>query len=176
MFRNDMFFVFSISILIFCIYTNLNLEPIQLNNNIFKIPKNDAELEVNKFPFIEESKIIKKIKEKTNINKHEQIKIGIDFGSIYTRYGYIFQNDITKIYSSDKRSPSDLILSKRSKKGKGYSIISQTSMINYGKRELNNIIYIKGIKSIFYSLNNTLNNNILYIFPQNIIDKLDIKI
>ena len=47
-------------------------------------------------------------------------------------------------------------------------------MKNYNIDELNKIIYIKGIKAILNSLNYTINDNLCYIYPKNIINKLNI--
>lgn len=180
MFIYNIFFIFSISILIFCIYTNKNFlfnigETIQLNYNIFNISKDKAEFEEKyyQYHFKEENLEKKENKKYNDINKY--IIVGIDFGSINTKFAYNFGDDITKINAFDKKSPTDLVLSKETKKGIHYSSISQNSMMNYGKRELNNIIYAKGIKTILYLENKIINDNICYIYPKNIINKLNIE-
>ena len=180
MLKYDIFFVFSLSILIICIYTNKNFlfnigETIKLNYNIFNISKEKAELEEKYYQchFKEENLEKKENKKYDDINKN--IVVGIDFGSINTKFAYNFGDDITTINAFDKISPTDLVLSKETKKGIHYSLISQNSMMNYGKRELNNIIYAKGIKTILYLENKIINDNICYIYPKTIINKLSIE-
>ena len=123
--------------------------------------------------FKEENLEKKENKKYDDINKN--IVVGIDFGSINTKFAYNFGDDITTINAFDKISPTDLVLSKETKKGIHYSSISQNSMMNYGKRELNNIIYVKGIKTILYLENKIINDNICYIYPKTIINKLSIE-
>ena len=140
----------------------------EINWNIFNILKLDSKLEEEKYPYIEEKLSPKKIKE---ING--DIIVGIDFGFINSGYSHILGNDISNIYVN-KKGPSDIGLSIANQKGIHYSLASSVSMKNYNAKELNNIIYIKGIKSILTSLNNTINDNLCYIYPNHIINKLNI--
>ena len=143
-------------------------ESIEINWNIFNILKNDSKFEEEKYPYIEEKLNPKKIKE---ING--DIIVGIDFGFINSGYSHILGNDISNIYVN-KKGPSDIGLSITNQKGIHYSLTSSVSIRNYNTDELNKIIYIKGIKSILNSLNNTINDNICYIYPKSIINKLNI--
>ena len=56
-----------------------------------------------------------------------------------------------------------------------YSLTSQISMMNYRKIELTDIIYIKNIKNILNLRNNTINDNICFIYPKYIINELNIE-
>ena len=140
----------------------------EINWNIFNILRNESKLEEEKYPYIEEKFSPKKIKE---INAN--IIVGIDLGFINSGYSYILGNDISNI-NVNKKGPSDIGLSITNQKGIHYSITSSVSMKNYNINELNKIIYIKGIKSILNSLNNTINDNLCYIYPKSIINKLNI--
>ena len=140
----------------------------EINWNIFNIGKNDSKLEEEKYPYIEENLIPRKIKE---INR--DIIVGIDFGFVNSGYSHILGNDISNI-NINKKGSSDIGLSITNQKGIHYSLTSSVSMKNYNTDELNKIIYIKGIKSILNSLNNTINDNLCYIYPKSIINKLNI--
>jgi hypothetical protein len=140
----------------------------EINWNIFNIVKNDSKLEEEKYPYIEENLIPRKIKE---INR--DIIVGIDFGFVNSGYSHILGNDISNI-NINKKGSSDIGLSITNQKGIYYSLTSSVSMKNYNTDELNKIIYIKGIKSILNSLNNTINDNLCYIYPKSIINKLNI--
>ena len=143
-------------------------ESYEINWNIFNILKNDSKLEEEKYPYIEEKLSPKKIKEFNG-----NIIVGIDFGYINSGYSHILGNDISNI-NVNKKSLSDIGLSIINQKGIHYSLTSSISMKNYNIDELNKIIYIKGIKSILNSLNNTINDNLCYIYPKRIINKLNI--
>ena len=41
-------------------------------------------------------------------------------------------------------------------------------MKNYNQKELSKILYIKAIKTIVNSKNETINNNLCYVYPNNI--------
>ena len=144
----------------------------EINFNIFGITKEDAKLSAEKYPYIEENLNKKK---KNYINKiNNDIIIGIDFGSINSGFAYNIDNDISKI-KIYKKNPTDIGLSRKNQKGINYSSTSSVSMMNYIKKELDNIIYIKGIKTILYSNNSKIiNDNLCYIYPDNIISELNI--
>ena len=174
-----LFFIIAIFVLLFSIIININyiyfFEKIyKLNMNIFKISK-EVEFESDKFPFVKVNNV--KIKfNKINENKktNNLITVGIDFGSINSGFSFNIGNDITKI-NLNKKFPTEIILSKKSQKGMLHSTTSQISMMNYKKSELNNIIYIKSVKNILNSRNNTINDNICFIYPKEIINELNIE-
>lgn len=144
----------------------------KLNLIFFGTSKKKAESEEYKYPYIEENLQEKKNIGKVEINKY--ITVGIDFGSINTGYAYIYGNDISKIITS-RKTPTEFILSKQTHKGLHYSTTAQITMTNYRKRELNNIIYIRGLKNILNSKIDTITHNKCFIYPNNIINELNIK-
>ena len=141
----------------------------------YNILKEKIKKEEEKYPYIEEN-----IKYKDNYKKFNKkeydIIIGIDFGIINTGYAYLIGNDISKIISN-KKFPSEFGLSRITQRGKLYSSASSISLMNYRKKELDNFIYIKGIKSLLYPKQYSINNNnniIPYIYPTNYLPKLNI--
>lgn len=161
-----------LGIIFYNIYYKLNTEDINnINWNFFNVSKEKAETEEQKYLYIEEDVKSDKINEITEINKI--VIVGIDFGTINSGYSFIYGKDISKI-NFNKKFPTVFGLSKRNQKGMHYSFTSSISMMNYGKKELGKIIYIKGIKLILNSLNNTVNDNLCYIYPKEVINKLNI--
>lgn len=151
---------------IFFLFFNRNERPLD-----FGITKEDAKLEEEKYPYIEENL---KYKNYDNYNKLEKnIIVGIDFGFINSGYSYMLGNDITEI-RINKKNTNEFELLRHTLKGKHYSSTSSISMMNYRNKELNNIIYIKGIKSLLYSENKKFNDNIFYIYPNYFVHQFNI--
>lgn len=93
--------------------------------------------------------------------------IGIDFGAINSGYSYTLKKDNSDIISK-KKSPTEIELSRESKKGLRFSIVSSVSLMNYRNEELNKINFIRGIKYLFepeYKKN--IDNNLYFMYPHN---------
>ena len=95
------------------------------------------------------------------INSHENLVIGIKFGNIYTSYSYNLGKNISTIVS-EKKSSTELELSKETKKGLKYSYKASVSLTNYNINELKSIIFFKGFKSLLYDDGDGINNNMYY--------------
>ena len=95
------------------------------------------------------------------INSHENLIIGIKFGNIYTSYSYNLGKNISTIVS-EKKSSTELELSKETKKGLKYSYKASVSLTNYNINELKSIIFFKGFKSLLYDDGDGINNNMYY--------------
>lgn len=97
---------------------------------------------------------------KKNSNENNLI-IGIKFGNIYTSYSYNLGKNISTIIS-EKKSSTELELSKETKKGLKYSYKASVSLTNYNMNELKKIIFYKGFKSLLYEDENRINNDMCY--------------
>ena len=136
----------------------------KLNWDIYEIKKED--LNPEKFLFSEIN--MNNINKNQNKNKDiHDIIIGIDFGSAFSGYSYTIKNVITKI-KSNKKFPSDIILSRKLQNGLIYSKSASITMTNYNQKELRKILYISSIKTIIESKNETLNDNLCYYYPSDI--------
>lgn len=135
-----------------------------INWEIFPIPKEDINKEKYLFSEID-------LNGKNKINKNDKINhkivVGIDFGTVGSGYSYSLENDISKIKSM-KKTPSEIILSKEKQNGLIYSYSAPITMMNYNQKELSKILYIKAIKSLINSKNETINDNLCYFFPNDI--------
>lgn len=175
--KRDLLFLESLIVLIaiivyniYFIYNKTN-EIYKIDYNIFNINKEKAELDEEKYPFLI---INKNFKKDINLNnQNNNIIVGIDFGTSNTGFSFIIGNDMKNL-NLNKKTPSEFGLSQKTNKAIHYSFASAVSMMNYRKNELNNIIYIKGMKSIFYSNNYNYSNNIFYIYPTSNIKELNI--
>ena len=103
----------------------------KINWDIYKIKKED--LNPEKFLFSEIN--MNSINGNQNRNKvNHNIKIiGIDFGSAFSGYSYTLINDISKI-NSNKKFPSDIILSREYQNGLIYSKSASVTMMNYNQK------------------------------------------
>ena len=128
--------------------------------------EDDNENDFHSFKDVKSSKM-------ANEEEDEEIIIGIDFGTINSCFSYCIGKDISKIINS-KNFLSEIELSRDTKEGQKHSLTSSISLMNYQKKELDNIIFIKGFKS-YFSLENSDNineDNKGYIYPyDNQIDK-----
>jgi len=110
-----------------------------------------------------------------NSKENEEYIIGIDFGAINSGYSYAFKKDISDIISK-KKTPTEIELSRESKKGLKFSFVSSVSLMNYRNDELDKIYFIKGFKYLFgpdYIKNKE--NNLCFMYPSNFIyDKVNI--
>ena len=107
------------------------------------------------------------------INSHENLIIGIKFGNIYTSYSYNLGKNISTIVS-EKKSSTELELSKETKKGLKYSYKASVSLTNYNINELKSIIFFKGFKSLLYDDGDGINNNMYYQYNSDKIDNTNI--
>ena len=107
------------------------------------------------------------------INSHENLIIGIKFGNIYTSYSYNLGKNISTIVS-EKKSSTELELSKETKKGLKYSYKASVSLTNYNINELKSIIFYKGFKSLLYDDGDGINNNMYYQYNSDKIDNTNI--
>ena len=108
---------------------------------------------------------LKEKKSNNNIDKNNhKIIIGIDFGTIDSGYSYSLDADISKI-KSVKKSPTEIILSREIQNGLIISNSAHITMKNYNQKELSKILYIKSIKSILNTKNETINDNLCYVYP-----------
>ena len=149
-------------ILISCFFYNYRSESIKkINLDIYKITRED--LNPEKYLFSEIGKTTYKNQNNQNKDTYKTI-IGIDFGSAYSGFSYTFEKDISKI-KSNKKIPSDIILSKELQHGLINSNSASVTMMNYNQKELRKILYISSIKSIIESKNETINDNLCYYYP-----------
>ena len=107
------------------------------------------------------------------INSHENLVIGIKFGNIYTSYSYNLGKNISTIVS-EKKSSTELELSKETKKGLKHSYKASVSLTNYNINELKSIIFYKGFKSLLYDDGDGINNNMYYQYNSDKIDNTNI--
>ena len=107
------------------------------------------------------------------INSHENLIIGIKFGNIYTSYSYNLGKNISTIVS-EKKSSTELELSKETKKGLKHSYKASVSLTNYNINELKSIIFFKGFKSLLYDDGDGINNNMYYQYNRDKIDNINI--
>ena len=139
-----------------------------VNWEIFKLTKGDIQLD----KFLYSQSNINNNKNNNYYNKnfyYNKILVGIDFGSINSGYSYSIEKDFSKI-KSNKIFPTEIILSNKDKQnGLIYSNSAPVTMMNYNKNELRKILYIKSLKSIISSKNETLNDNIIYFYPNDLI-------
>ena len=112
------------------------------------------------FTDIKQSELINIINN-NKINSHENLIIGIKFGNIYTSYSYNLGKNISTIVS-EKKSSTELELSKETKKGLKHSYKASVSLTNYNINELKSIIFYKGFKSLLYEDGDGKNNNMYY--------------
>ena len=141
----------------------------KLNWDIFQVTEEDLNPEKYLFTELENNKLTKN-QNKNNHDKNKDIQdllIGIDFGSAYSGYSYTIKNDVSKI-NSNKKIPSDIILSKELQNGLIYSKSAKVTMMNYNQKELRKILYISSIKAIIESKNESINDNLCYYYPNNI--------
>ena len=135
---------------------------------IFKLTKGDIQLD----KFLYSQSNANNNKNNNYINKnlyYNKILVGIDFGTINSGYSYTIEKDFSKIKSS-KIIQTEIILSNKDKQnGLIYSNSAPVTMMNYNQNELRKILYIKSLKSIISSKNETLNDNIVYFYPNNLI-------
>ena len=138
---------------------------IKVDWEIFKIP----EEQINKEKYLFSELDIKEKKSNNNDNNknNHKIIIGIDFGTMDSGYSYSLDNDISNI-KSNKKTPTEIILSKEIQNGLIISNSAHITMKNYNQKELSKILYIKAIKTIVNSKNETINNNLCYVYPNNI--------
>ena len=149
-------------ILISCFFYNYRSKSIKkINWDIYKITRED--LNPEKYLFSEIGKTTYKNQNNQNKDTYKTI-IGIDFGSAYSGFSYTFEKDISKI-KSNKKIPSDIILSKELQHGLINSNSASVTMMNYNQKELRKILYISSIKSIIESKNETINDNLCYYYP-----------
>ena len=138
----------------------------KLNWDIYEVTKKD--LNPEKFLFSEIN--MNSIGGGRNQNKNKDIHniiIGIDFGSAFSGYSYTIKNEISKIHSN-KKFPSDIILSRDFQNGLINSKSASVTMMNYNQKELRKILYISSIKTIIESKNETINDNLCYYYPNDI--------
>ena len=133
----------------------------KINWDIYKITRED--LNPEKYLFSEIGKTTYKNQNNQNKDTYKTI-IGIDFGSAYSGFSYTFEKDISKI-KSNKKIPSDIILSKELQHGLINSNSASVTMMNYNQKELRKILYVSSIKSIIESKNETINDNLCYYYP-----------
>ena len=124
------------------------------------------------FTDIKQSELINIINN-NKINSHENLIIGIKFGNIYTSYSYNLGKNISTIVS-EKKSSTELELSKETKKGLKYSYKASVSLTNYNINELKSIIFYKGFKSLLYEDGDGKNNNMYYQYNSDKIDNTNI--
>ena len=142
----------------------------EINWDIFNITKDQAKSEEINYGFIE----LPPQKEKKNPTNKEKLIIGIDLGTINTKISYIKDNnDISKIRFNEI-TLNEIEISRNTNKGLKHSTKASFSLKNYGKKELDKINFIKGIKTIF-SLDKYNNDNLCYIYPNEYISNLNIK-
>ena len=137
-----------------------------INWEIFEISKN----EINKEKYLFSEFDIKGKNKQNNKNNQfsHKIVVGIDFGTVGSGYSYSFGNDISNIKLNNK-IPTEIILTKEIQNGLIYSNSAPVTMMNYNQKELSKILYIKTMKSIILSKNETINDNLCYYYPNNII-------
>ena len=102
-----------------------------------------------------------------NSKENDEYIIGIDFGAINSGYSYVLKKDISDIISK-KKSSTEIELSRETKKGLKFSLVSSVSLMNYRNDELNKINFIKGFKYLFepdYIKNKE--NNLCFMYPSN---------
>ena len=124
------------------------------------------------FTDIKQSELINIINN-NKINSHENLIIGIKFGNIYTSYSYNLGKNISTIVS-EKKSSTELELSKETKKGLKHSYKASVSLTNYNINELKSIIFFKGFKSLLYDDGDGINNNMYYQYNSDKIDNTNI--
>ena len=124
------------------------------------------------FTDIKQSELINIINN-NKINSHENLIIGIKFGNIYTSYSYNFGKNISTI-ALEKKSSTELELSKETKKGLKHSYKASVSLTNYNINELKSIIFFKGFKSLLYDDGDGINNNMYYQYNSDKIDNTNI--
>ena len=124
------------------------------------------------FTDIKQSELINIINN-NKINSHENLIIGIKFGNIYTSYSYNLGKNISTIVS-EKKSSTELELSKETKKGLKHSYKASVSLTNYNINELKSIIFYKGFKSLLYDDGDGINNNMYYQYNSDKIDNTNI--
>ena len=138
---------------------------------IFGIEKNISKFEDEKYPYI-----MSNSPEVTEINsfdnKYSTI-IGVDFGTIKSGYAFTFLGN-PNIFRDNGKSFSDFVISRNHQNELHHSETSLVSMMNYKPSELANIIFIKGLKALLSSENNTINDNICFIYPESQIHKINI--
>ena len=147
---------------------NKEYEPNEINWNIYDISK-EAKLEEKQYDYIE----VKNQKIQNLPESEDKIIVGIDFGTISTGYSFVERNDIKKININGK-SPNEVETSKDTQNGKKYSERASISLQNYNREELNNINFVKGIKSIF-TLDKFNNDNLCYVYPREYVSNFNIK-
>ena len=159
------FVILLVSFIVCCFFMYGSHSIKKINWDIYKIKKED--LNPEKFLFSEIN--MNSINGNQNRNKvNQNIKIiGIDFGSSFSGYSYTLINDISKI-NSNKKFPSDIILSREYQNGLIYSKSASVTMMNYNQKELKKILYISSIKTIIESKNETINDNLCYYYPNDI--------
>ena len=160
----------SLSCLVYPISNYLRLRNNKsVNWEIFKLTKEDIQPE--KFLYSQSNINNNKnnnhyYNKNLNINK---ILVGIDFGTVNSGYSYSNEKDFSKI-KSNKIIPTEIILSNKDRQnGLIYSNSAPVTMMNYNQNELRKILYIKSIKTIISSKNETINDNIVYFYPNNLI-------
>ena len=155
------FFCSASLFLIYILNNYMGSSNIKASWNIFNNSIKD--LDETQYLFIEKNLNPKYIDD-NNQKKFQKI-VGIDFGSANSGFSYSLDNNINNIISN-KKGPTEIILSK----GDQISIINSNSapisMMNYNQKELNKIIYVKTIKSVIDSLNETVNDNLCYVYPK----------
>ena len=151
------------------ILSGLN-QPFKNNKNINWEMFQISEKEINKEKFLfSESEVRGKNNQNIKNNQiNHKIVVGIDFGTVGTGYSYSFENDLSKI-TPMKKIPTEIILSKEIQNGFIYSNSAPVTMMNYNQKELSKILYIKTMKSIILSKNETINDNLCYFYPNDII-------
>ena len=172
-FNHKNIIIYYIIPLCFCtiVYISIHMKIINNKNviwEIFKLTKGDIQLD----KFLYSQSNANNNKNNNYINKnlyYNKILVGIDFGTINSGYSYTIEKDFSKIKSS-KIIQTEIILSNKDKQnGLIYSNSAPVTMMNYNQNELRKILYIKSLKSIISSKNETLNDNIVYFYPNNLI-------
>ena len=135
-----------------------------VNWNVFEV----SEEEINKEKYLfSELDFMGNIKNNDN-QINTKVIVGIDFGTSATGYSYSLGNDISKIKSTTKK-PSEIIVSIGNQIGTNILQSAHITMKNYNQKELSKILYIKTIRSIIDSKNETINDNLCYYYPNHII-------
>ena len=135
-----------------------------VNWNVFEV----SEEEINKEKYLfSELDSMGNIKNNDN-QINTKLIVGIDFGTSATGYSYSLGNDISKIKSTTKK-PSEIIVSIGNQIGTNILQSAHITMKNYNQKELSKILYIKTIRSIIDSKNETINDNLCYYYPNHII-------
>ena len=159
-------FIYGIILLCILYFNYKGSSNIKVNWNIFNL--SDDDFDERQFLFVENNL---KSKDKNKNEHYKQKKfnkiVGIDFGTINSGISYSLDYDVNNIITN-RKGPTEIILFKEDQRSIIHSNSAPATMMNYNEKELSRIIYIKTIKSVINSLNETINNNLCFVYPNSI--------